>query len=92
MYRIKITAKGQITLPKMLRENIGLKEGDYLEASTQNDSILLKPVQEKSRRDAILEYCRSEFQGGGDLEAARKILSGLPFSLADRVTKLREEE
>ena len=34
MYRVKITSKGQLTLPKELREKLGLKPGDYLEMPT----------------------------------------------------------
>ncbi|MDW7739252.1 MAG: AbrB/MazE/SpoVT family DNA-binding domain-containing protein [Bacillota bacterium] len=30
MYRVKITAKGQLTVPKQLREALGLAKGDYL--------------------------------------------------------------
>lgn len=30
MYRAKVTAKGQLTMPKDLRDKLGLNPGDYL--------------------------------------------------------------
>jgi len=31
MYKIKVTSKGQVTIPKKLREEMGIGTGDYLE-------------------------------------------------------------
>jgi len=36
MYRTKMTAKGQVTLPKDLRTKLGLKTGDYLQVKRKN--------------------------------------------------------
>lgn len=44
MKRVKVTSKGQITLPHSLRVQLNIKEGDYLDASIHNNSLLLKPV------------------------------------------------
>jgi len=30
MYKAKVTSKGQVTIPKKLREKLGLKSGDYI--------------------------------------------------------------
>jgi len=39
----KVTWNGQITIPKALREEIGLDEGDYVELARVPEGILLKP-------------------------------------------------
>jgi AbrB family looped-hinge helix DNA binding protein len=41
---VKVKRKGQMTLPRTLREQFGLHEGDYLKAEAVPDGILLKPV------------------------------------------------
>ena len=41
---VKVKRKGQMTLPRTLREQFGLHEGDYLKAEAVPDGILLTPV------------------------------------------------
>ena len=41
---VKVKRKGQMTLPRTLREQFGLHEGDYLTAEAVPDGILLTPV------------------------------------------------
>ncbi len=43
MIHSKVTRSGQITIPKPLREEIGLEEGDYVELIRVPEGILLKP-------------------------------------------------
>jgi len=46
--KIKITSKGQITIPKALREKMNLKEGMYMSAYIQDDNLILKPLPQDS--------------------------------------------
>lgn len=41
--RAKLTSKGQITLPKQVRERYGLKTGDIVEFVERNGETVLKP-------------------------------------------------
>ena len=43
-YAAKITSKGQITIPKAVRETMGLEEGDYVVFEPENDRIILRPA------------------------------------------------
>ena len=43
MLVIKVLRHGQITLPKELREALGVKEGDILEAEMKENQVVLKP-------------------------------------------------
>jgi AbrB family looped-hinge helix DNA binding protein len=92
MKTVKVTAKGQITLPASLREELKISEGNYLDASIFLDGILLKPVREG--HELVREYCEkySSDKPGDNLEAAKRILKKVPFSLAERSAALREEQ
>lgn len=47
MYKAKVTSKGQLTLPKKLRDQIGLEAGDYMEVhETPGGYMLRKQVPE----------------------------------------------
>jgi AbrB family looped-hinge helix DNA binding protein len=41
---VKIQRKGQMTLPSRLREEVGVKEGDVVEASVKDGKIVLTPA------------------------------------------------
>jgi len=38
---IKVTSKGQITLPKQVRDALMIREGDYLQAAVEENKIVL---------------------------------------------------
>ena len=42
---VKVTRKGQITIPKKLREKFGIKEGDLLIVEETENGILLRKIQ-----------------------------------------------
>ena len=44
MFEVKINAKGQITIPKSLREKFGLKSGISLTVAEDAGKILIKPA------------------------------------------------
>lgn len=92
MKTVKVTAKGQITLPAALREELNINEGYYLEASIFLDGILLKPVREG--HELVREYCEKygSKQDEDSVEVAKKILNKVPFSLSERSAELREEQ
>jgi AbrB family looped-hinge helix DNA binding protein len=40
----KVGRRGQITLPKKIRHQIGLQEGDSIVMFAQNDTVVLRPI------------------------------------------------
>lgn len=50
---VKVIRHGQITLPADLREELDIKEGDYLEAELEGKTIVLRPNVLLDREDAI---------------------------------------
>lgn len=92
MKTVKVTAKGQITLPVALREELNIKEGYYLDASVFQDGILLKPVRQG--QELVRDYCEKygANQDEDSIEAAKIILKKVPFSISERSTELREDQ
>ncbi len=39
----KILEHGQITIPKSIRENLGLKKGDVVDARIEGDCVVITP-------------------------------------------------
>lgn len=39
-----LTSKGQITLPRVVRERLGVKQGDRVEFSVDGDRVSLRPA------------------------------------------------
>lgn len=44
IWTAKISSKGQITLPKGVREYLGLREGDRVVLRVKDDQVLLEPL------------------------------------------------
>ena len=49
----KMTSKGQITIPKELRDRFNVDEGDQFKIFIQDDKILLEPVKKKKLSDVL---------------------------------------
>ena len=66
-YVAKITDKGQITLPKQLREEFSLDVGDYLILMPQGQGVRLEKaaISPISRFQAMAEETEQRFQSEG---------------------------
>ncbi len=51
MNKAKITFKGQVTIPKDIRNALGIEEGDSVIFMVEKDRAILKPLKKKSLRD-----------------------------------------
>lgn len=51
MEKGKITFKGQVTIPKKVRNALALKEGDSIIFTVEGDHAILKPIKKKSLLD-----------------------------------------
>lgn len=69
MSLVKIRRAAQITLPGEIRQALGVKEGDYLEAELVEGGIMLKPVavvdRETARKRLLEMLGRSRYSGPG---------------------------
>lgn len=51
---IKVTNKGQISLPVVIRNSLNILEGDELILTRANDSIILKKIKEDDFKDLLI--------------------------------------
>lgn len=99
---IKLTSKGQITIPKQVRDTMMVREGDYLQAVVKDDSLILTRKMDVSDSEQMRFYARRRLVelGYGDpasregLEPRRlrETLPQLPVDMARRVREEREKE
>ena len=50
----KISTKGQVVLPRPVRERLGLRPGDTLDVRTDGDAIVLRPRRGRRRKAKII--------------------------------------
>ncbi len=60
MYEIKVTSKGQVTIPKKLREEMGLKPGDYLEIKEEAEGYLINKKIDKEKIEKYVGILNKE--------------------------------
>jgi antitoxin PrlF len=51
MNKAKITFKGQVTIPKEIREALTIEQGDTVVFQVEGDHAILKPLKKKSLRE-----------------------------------------
>ena len=62
---VKVTRKGQTTIPAKIREQLGIKEGDELAVETIDQQIIFKLIPR-------LEDCAGIFAGHADVVELKK--------------------
>jgi antitoxin MazE len=87
---IQLKTKAQITLPVKMRRKLGIKQGDYLEATLQGEKIILTPIKAVDRSEAWFwskEWQEGERRADEDLKAGRYTVHD---TMEDLVKSLRE--
>ena len=94
MNKVKITSKGQITIPKNIREKLEIKEGMYLSADIEEGNLVLKPLPENMDKIKLIDYAYRESRDSVGLLKVREMAAAAGFNLnmAKQVRKIREEE
>jgi len=74
MSRATLTSKGQLTVPKAVRERLGLKSGDRVVFEFEEDCVRLKVERRKSLQELKGSLpARREYEGKeAEREAARE--------------------
>jgi len=62
MGKAKLTSKGQVTIPKEVRDRMGLRAGDEIEFVRENGNYRLQRVVRESPFDAWIGYLK-EWEG-----------------------------
>jgi len=70
MAEIKVGRQGRIVIPALLREELGLREGDVLDARVEGGRLVLESPLE------ILERLRRQFrQAAGDRDLVAELIA-----------------
>ena len=67
---VKVTRKGQTTIPAKIREQLGIKEGDELAVETIDQQVIFKLIPK-------LEDCAGIFAGNADVVELKKEIDKL---------------
>lgn len=83
MPAVKVLRHGQLTLPKRLRQQLQISEGDILEADIQDDAIVLRPKALVDKNEAwqklsaVLERVGRRHQHISEAEVERDVLEAI---------------
>jgi antitoxin PrlF len=58
-----VTARGQVTIPKPLRDQFGISPGQVIDFVADEDGIRLRKVVDRNRRESIIGCWREELAG-----------------------------
>jgi len=83
LFNMKIFPKGQVVIPVHLRKKYHIEIGDYVEAISETDGILLKPLQHGKNKKIFLT---DELCGIFKKYSAQKDIPG-----KDKITKAMED-
>jgi looped-hinge helix DNA binding domain, AbrB family len=92
MNRIKITSKGQITIPRELREKLEIKEGMYLSGYIKDGGLVLKPLPDDSDNAKLIRYAHRESQDNVGILKVREMAKEFDLNMQKQVREIREEE
>ena len=71
---VKVTRNGQITIPAAIRQELEIQEGDYVEVSVVDDTVVLTPKQLVDKSQAYFwteEWQAAEREADEDIRAGR---------------------
>lgn len=80
---VKIMENGQVTIPKKIRDELGLKKGDLLEAERKDSQIVITPKRLIDKEEAweemreLLEKVHARNKGFTEEEVATDVLEAI---------------
>ncbi len=73
---MRVTSKGQITIPQELRRRFGLGPGTEVEVIPTEDGALVRPAGDASRGAEVVARLRDRADGDLDAEAVLRLTRG----------------
>lgn len=88
---VTVKTKFQVTIPQELREELGLAEGDLLEAKVENGRIILTPKELVDRHEAVKRWQAVAERVAKQLQAEGKTQEDLERLINEEVEAVRAE-
>ena len=73
---MRITTKGQVTIPLELRERFGMGPGVEVEVVAGEDGAVVRPVAARAKGAEMVARLRDRADGGLDAEAVLRLTRG----------------
>ncbi|MBA3746422.1 MAG: AbrB/MazE/SpoVT family DNA-binding domain-containing protein [Solirubrobacterales bacterium] len=73
---MRMTSKGQVTIPLELRERFGLGPGAEVEVVAGDDGAVVRPAVARARGAEVVSRLRDRADGGLDAEAVLRLTRG----------------
>jgi AbrB family looped-hinge helix DNA binding protein len=73
---VRITSKGQVTIPRELRDRFGLDPGAEVEVVGGENGALVRPVAPRGRGAELVARLRDRADGGLSAEAVLRLTRG----------------
>jgi AbrB family looped-hinge helix DNA binding protein len=89
--RVRLLRDGQVTLPLDVRQKLKLKQGDYLEAELVEGGVLLKPVADVERQQALEQMFAAKARVRPTPEQAGKTPEEQEREIFEEVKAMRRE-
>lgn len=80
-----VTSKGQVTIPKELREKFGIQPGAQVDFAAAEDGIRLRKVVDRGKRLGILGCLKKELAGRSVTELLDELRG--PVELPQRIPR-----
>jgi AbrB family looped-hinge helix DNA binding protein len=91
MARVRLLRGGKVTLPAAVRHNLELAEGDWLEAEVVESGVLLKPVLDGGRQQALEQMLAAKARVRPTPEQAKKSPEDQEREIFEEVKAMRRE-
>jgi antitoxin PrlF len=79
---MRITSKGQVTIPKHIREKLGVQPGDDIGFREEGQALIVEKIQDKPKVNAGLELIKALAGKGPSMRQGR------PMMTAEELTEL----
>ncbi|MGT2440643.1 type II toxin-antitoxin system PrlF family antitoxin [Bradyrhizobium betae] len=83
-----VSSKGQTTVPKLVRQALGLNEGDQIAFRVDETGVTLRRAEETRNDPAIASFLSFLSK---DIQAHPEKLQALPLSLAAHIARLTKD-
>jgi AbrB family looped-hinge helix DNA binding protein len=79
-----VTSKGQVTIPKELRDRFGIKPGAQVDFTPAEDGIRLRKVVERRKQTKVFGCLKAELEGRSVTELLDELRGPIDLPRADR--------
>jgi antitoxin PrlF len=79
---VRITSKGQVTIPKHIREKLGVQPGDDIGFREEGQALIVEKIEERPKVNAGVELVKA-LRGKGP-----SMRQGRPMMTAEELTEL----